>query len=78
MYKIEANIKMPKKPQGTGAKTKYPFKGLEVGDSFFVPKAVALNMSGRAHYWGKKLERKYSVRTVTEGGVKGVRAKRTE
>lgn len=65
MFEIEKGVAIPR---GRGM---YPFRNMEVGDSFFVPGATAKNLSTCAcqfsarhgHGW------KFSVRTV-DGGVR--------
>lgn len=76
-FKVERGVPM------TGRKS-YPFAKMEVGDSFFVPggatkygagDTAAVN-SARSH--GRRHNRKYVTRTVTEHGVKGLRIWRVE
>ncbi len=77
MYEIEKGVPLP---EGAGKeRQKYPFGEMRPGDSFFVPGGATVNAHGnksaysaasnygRAHGW------KFSARTVTENGVKGVR-----
>lgn len=63
MYAIEKNIPMP---VGRG---NYPFASMQVGDSFFVPRMKAQTLSAAACGYQKKLNMKYTVRTV-DGGVR--------
>lgn len=62
--KIDKDIPIPVGPMGS----KYPLGKLEVGDSFFIEGQKTL--SG---VFGQHKPKKFSVRTVTENGVKGVR-----
>ena len=68
-YKIDKHIALP--PQ-IWATSMYPFDGMLVGDSFFKP-----GLQCAAAYY-QKGGRKYTVRTVVEGGVKGVRVWRVK
>lgn len=66
-FTIEKNIRPP-----TSGSTKYPFKEMEVGDSFFAP---VLNpnqdnaIRTRTYGYGTQSGKKFSVRKV-EGGVR--------
>lgn len=57
------------KPPRAGSR-KYPFPEMEVGDSFFAADASILSLHGCARLHRPK---KFSCRTVVEGGLKGVR-----
>ena len=82
MFKVDKNITKPKF-RGRGAPSKYPFKSMEVGDSFFVPvgkfKSISALNSSVMNSGAVSLGRRSNVSTcaVTEGGVEGVRAWRT-
>lgn len=76
-FVIEKNIDPPKR--GGGRKSRYPFKRMAIGDSFFVPdhedglairaaRAAALDHLGAGNY---------TTREMMRGGVKGVRIWRT-
>lgn len=55
---------------------KYPFDKMGVGDSFFVAGAVGKDrdtLRSSASSRGKRHGMKFTTRTVTEDGVKGVR-----
>jgi hypothetical protein len=59
--KIEKGIPMP------NAEGKYPFKQMDVGDSFAVKvedKRTSSRVSTYAHYAGKRLGMKFTVRTI--------------
>lgn len=74
-FKIDDNIPIPPKTSGNGAKRKYPFDDLAVGQSCFVPakKSAAITAVFRTYK-----PKKFTVRTVTESGVTGARVWRTE
>ena len=72
-FKIDRNVPIPPK-SGAGAK-KYHFEKMEIGDStFIVGKTMNVFGGTLAHYRPLK----FSARTVTENGVKGVRVWRVE
>lgn len=82
MFDIDKNITKPKF-RGRGAPSKYPFKSMRVGDSFFVPlgkfkSSAALQSSvmnsGAVMLGGRGY---VSSCAVTEGGMEGVRTWRT-
>lgn len=61
-YKIINNVPMPaafRDPRGS----KYPFHELEVGQMFFIPDGSHAVATSATH-WGKKLNRKFSLRTI--------------
>lgn len=64
---IETTVPIPK--DNKGPKRKYPFAGMQVGDSFFVKDGIANRLSGICSYWQEKTGTKYMVRTV-EGGIR--------
>jgi hypothetical protein len=74
-FEIEKNVPVPP-PRRVPGQYKYPFRELEVGDSFFVPEAVAdINkVQASAGEARRKTKWRFSVRRV-EGGC---RAWRTE
>lgn len=73
MYEIEKGIKIPVRKSSRPAK--YPWRQMELGDSFFVPSGnpskmiTRLNPSSQTQKAGLKFTR----RIVEENGVKGVR-----
>lgn len=72
-YQIEKNVPLPPKSQ-PGRKEKYPFREMEVGDSFLVTdQKKQPSVTGA----GKKYGMTFVSRTVVEGGVKGYRVWRT-
>jgi hypothetical protein len=68
---IESNIPIP--PRGDGSRETYPFSKMAVGDSFFAPGATTQKLAGSFSTQRRRYGRKFSVRTLTENGVKGVR-----
>lgn len=67
-FTIEKGIPVPKQI-GAGRKTKYPFDLMEVGDSFLVTDLKVKTISRSCGTYGKRLERKFTSRTV-DGGVR--------
>lgn len=72
MIEIEKGIEMPDRP--LGKPPKYPWREMEVGDSFFVPNMNTADFGGGASTAGKRLGKKFSCRR--EGN--GVRVWRVE
>ena len=72
MFSVDRNVAIPSR---VGKTSKYPLSQMMVGDSFFVPakdtKPTTVT-SGCANI-AKKINIKLSFRTVTEGGVPGIR-----
>jgi len=64
--KIDKNVPIP---MGT-RNLKYPLGSLEVGDSFFFETANTNSLGG---VFSQHKPKKFSVRTLTENGVKGIR-----
>ncbi len=78
MIEIEQGIPMPppRKSGGGGGNQKYPWEGMQIGDSFFVPQPpgitlakLQIRVNGSAAPAGKRLGTRYTVRQV-EGGVR--------
>ena len=67
--KIEKNIPPPTKSATPSSK----FAAFEVGDSAFFPDAVGATIAPTVSYYGRRNNKKFTTRTVTEGGVKGIR-----
>lgn len=78
MIKIEKGIALP--ARGRAIPAKYPWAEMAPGDSFFVPnftvapKSITGKTAMSVHA-GKKIHpgSKWTMRTVTENGIKGVR-----
>lgn len=76
MFRIDKDVPIP--PSRFGEKTPtYPFKDMDIGDSFFIPGGTATRMSGSLANARTKYGHLYSTRQVEESGVKGVRIWRT-
>lgn len=67
--KTDKGIPIPAKNTRNGL-CKYPFGQMEIGDSFFSPQLKANYMNG---YVQRLKPRKFTVRTMVEGGIKGIR-----
>lgn len=77
MFTIEKHVDIPKRDTtNVGRKPKYPFREMEIGDSFFVRsdgrKNVQVNIVSAAH--GALGPGAFATRSVVEGGVEGIRA----
>ena len=72
-YKIEKDVPTP-----PANRSKYPWRKMAVGDSFFAPAALQRVIGSNASRVGKKLGRKYVTRVMTENGIEGVRVWRVE
>ena len=59
-FKVEKNIEMPFK------QILYPWKEMEVGDSFKFPIENLANIRGAASYRQRTYHEKYTVRTINE------------
>lgn len=66
MFEIEKGVAIPR---GRGRAGMYPFRKMEVGDSFFVPGATAKHLSSCACQFSARHGWKFSVRTV-DGGAR--------
>lgn len=67
IVRIDKNVPMPQ-PAPRGRPNRYPWKNMEVGDSFLFPKGIAL-AACRTMAWdaGRKLKRKFSVMKTSDG-----------
>jgi len=68
MFQIEKNIPAPVH-MGSGAKPKYPFAQMEVGDSFFAPNMTARALINASQWHANKTGKKFTCSTV-EGGAR--------
>ena len=75
-FSIEKGVPIPE--SRGGGRGKYPFREMEIGDSFFVAGKSTAKFSAHVHHHRKRHGLKFTTRTVTEDGVKGVRIWRTE
>lgn len=57
-------------PTPRGRKTKYPFREMEVGDSFFAPGSSVIGIHGCAR---RHRPMKFTCRSMVENGVAGIR-----
>lgn len=58
-YKIEKNIETP-----ASVGNKYPFGEMEVGDSFKFPKSEIYKIRTAASFYGKRKNKKFTVRKI--------------
>jgi hypothetical protein len=72
--KIDRDIPIPERVNGRKI---YPFDEMEVGDSFFVEAKDAQRARNAVFQWKKRRGREITVRSITEGGVRGLRIWRT-
>lgn len=71
VYQIEKGVPIPQKQLDT----KYPFRSMDIGDSFFTTGTPASYISLHTRLLRPK---RFSCRTVIENGVKGLRIWRLE
>lgn len=64
---VEVEVGVPIAPKGPGRPTKYPWRKMEVGDSFFAEGASVKNFHAAAWRWGKALGRKFLLRQHRNG-----------
>lgn len=64
-FPIERGVPIPE----ARTKTKYPWREMEIGESFLAPKSKENSLSACACNAAKKLKRRFVLRTV-EGGVR--------
>ena len=67
---IQKNVPIP---AAKGRPVKYPLATMVVGDSFFVATDVRSAVSGPASRCRKKTGYRFTIRTVEEDGIKGIR-----
>lgn len=72
MYTIDKNVEMP------SGKTEWPFKDMEVGDSFFAPGKNTRQLQNASSHYRKIAGMKFRAAAVTEDGVEGARIWRIE
>lgn len=75
-YPVDKKVPLPQR-LSRPKRSKYPLEHLNVTDSFFVPHAKSTSFSGTVQNFRlshpDKAHWKFTVRTVTENGVEGVR-----
>lgn len=64
---IEIDKKIPMEGNKVGRKSKYPFGGMEVGDSFFVDGVKSSAIRNLASTTGQRLGKTFSVRIQGDG-----------
>ena len=57
-------------PTPRGRKSKYPFRDMEIGDSFFAPGSSVIGIHGCAR---RHRPMRFTCRSVVENGVPGIR-----
>jgi len=57
-------------PAPRGRRAKYPFRDMEIGDSFFSPKSSVIGIHGCAR---RHRPMRFTCRSVVEDGVAGIR-----
>jgi len=76
-FDITKGLRIPPADNSKWGK-KYPFDQLEIGDSFWIPRKAASEMSGSIRYWKKRLGHSYTTRKEVRADVPGVRIWRKE
>lgn len=76
MIEFQINVPMPEGLGRSGRVSKYPFRTMPLGGSFFVPGKAPGQLSGAARNQEKN-DRKFAMRSVVEDGVSGTRVWRT-
>ena len=71
-YEVEENVVLPRLGY-TGGNYKYPWEELAIGDSFFVQNKTINSMASLAYKTAKRLNMKFTCRSVTENEHAGVR-----
>lgn len=65
---IDKGVTLPKRSNGGVGKGKYPWREMEVGDSFLFPPTVSAgSAAARYNLVAKRLGRKFTIRTTSEG-----------
>lgn len=62
MYEVQKGVPKPKTRRLNAPPRKYPFREMEVGDSFFVPKKTKNTLMTIASTEGKRLGRKFATK----------------
>ena len=63
MYEIEKGIEVPNYERYR----KYPFEGMEIGDSFLVPHEMKNRVQASASSYGRRKNKRFLTRTVESG-----------
>jgi hypothetical protein len=64
---VDRGIPLPARPGGAGAVPKYPWRTMDVGDSFLVPAKTPRTFSAQMTNAAKSTGRKFAARTVDGG-----------
>lgn len=67
MFNIEKNIQLPNNTGKPGARPKYPFAQMEVGDSFFAPGMKANALSNASQWHASKTGKKFTCTKEADG-----------
>jgi hypothetical protein len=70
-FVVDSNITLPN--HKSPFKKRYPISQLQVGESLFVADVKINNIYNTVKYWADKLGAKFTVRTLEEDGIRGVR-----
>ncbi len=71
LYPLDQDVEIP--PCGQkGRLSLYPFRAMQVGDSFFAP-TQSHSLRRNAYNHGRRYGAQYTTRFTTEGDVKGTR-----
>jgi len=62
---IDKDIPIP--CDGRNGKSKYPFKDMEIGDSFYVEGKTAQQFANVKNYWAKKLKKEFTSKSEGHG-----------
>lgn len=79
MFELEENVPIPEEPRGAAgqskpaAKRKYPFREMQVNQSFFVPGKRPYDLGGVTQSARRSTGFTFKTRAVEENGVKGTR-----
>lgn len=66
--RVDKHIPLPNRIGGSGRPARYPWKNMNVGDSFVFPKEVKRSTAQSLTYkTGKTNGRRFAIRTVAEG-----------
>lgn len=66
-YTIQKGVPIPSKMTNDGAKSKYPWGDMEIGDSFSVPKEGYSSLHSQASYQSKRRRVRFTVRMCHTG-----------
>jgi hypothetical protein len=67
MFEIEKNIPAPNGTGKAGARPKYPFAQMDVGDSFFVPGMKSSALSNATQWHASKTGKKFTCTAEADG-----------